>query len=144
MVSLGLEVGYIFEQDEAPLFEPFNAGGHRSFRGFRFRGVGPRGIRQDTGMLGDDPVGGDWMFLVKLEYNYPIYREVVRGVVFLDTGTVEDDFGFDNYRASLGVGVRLKIPFLGQAPFALDFAVPLLKETGDETQVVSFDLALPF
>lgn len=144
VVSLGLEIGYIFEQDEAPLFERFYAGGHRNFRGFRFRGIGPRGIRQDTSTLGDDPIGGDWMFLVNLEYNYPIYTEVVRGVVFLDTGTVEDDFGFDNYRASLGAGVRLKIPFLGQAPFALDFAVPLLKESGDETQVVSFDLALPF
>ena len=37
-----------------------------------------------------------------------------------------------------------EIPFLGQAPFALDFAFPLLKEEDDEVQYVSFDLSVPF
>lgn len=144
VLSLRLELGYIFERDEAPIYERFYAGGHRSFRGFRFRGVGPRGIRNDTATQGDDPVGGDWLFLLGLEYNFPIYKDIVRAVVFADTGTVQDDFGLDEYRAAIGMGLRLKIPFLGQAPFALDFAVPVLEEEGDETQVVSFDLALPF
>jgi len=144
VVSLRLEIGHIIENNEAPIFERFYAGGHRSFRGFRFRGAGPRGVRNDTKALGNDPVGGDWLFLLGLEYNFPIYKEVMRGVVFLDTGTVQDDFGLDEYRASFGVGLRLKVPFLGQAPFALDFAVPILKEDGDETQAISFDLALPF
>ncbi len=144
VVSLRVEIGYIFERDRSPIFERFYAGGHRNFRGFRFRGVGPRGIRQDDSMIGDDPVGGDWLFLLGLEYNFPIYQDVVRGVIFADTGTVRDDFGFNDYRASVGAGVRLKVPFLGQAPFALDFAIPVAKEDGDETQVVSFDLALPF
>lgn len=144
VLSLRVEVGYIFEENVAPIFERFYAGGHRSFRGFTFRGVGPRGIRNDTGTIGDDPVGGDWKFLAGLQYNFPIYQEVVRGVLFTDTGTVQDDIGFDEYRLSVGAGIRLKIPFLGQAPFALDFAVPLFKESGDETQVFSFDLALPF
>ena len=144
VLSLRVEVGYILEEDEAPIFERFYAGGHRTFRGFSFRGVGPRGIRNDTGTLGDDPVGGDWLFLAGLEYNFPIYQEIVRGVFFTDTGTVQDDVGMDQYRVSIGAGVRLKIPFLGQAPFALDFAVPLLKEDGDDSQLFSFDLALPF
>jgi outer membrane protein assembly factor BamA len=37
----------------------------------------------------------------------------------------------------------VKIPFLGQAPFAIDFALPVLEEDGDETQIISFDLAVP-
>ena len=86
VVSLRLELGYIFEDDEAPLFERFYAGGHRNFRGFQFRGVGPRGVRADTLTLGEDPVGGDWQFLLGLEYNFPIYKDVVRGVVFMDSG----------------------------------------------------------
>ncbi len=144
------ELGYIFEEDEAPLFERLYAGGHRSFRGFEYRGVGPRGIRADTGTVGDDPVGGEWLFLLGLEYNVPVWggptpsQDLLRMVFFTDTGTVQKDLGFDEYRVSVGFGLRLKIPFLGQAPFAIDFAVPLLKEDGDETQYVSFDLAVPF
>ena len=144
VLSLRTELGYIFEDNEAPIFERFYAGGHRTFRGFQFRGVGPRGIRNDTRRTGDDPIGGDWMLLVGLEYNFPIYQEVLRGVVFTDTGTVDRVVDVNNYRVSVGAGLRLKIPFLGQAPFALDFAVPVVKEDGDETQVFSFDLALPF
>jgi outer membrane protein insertion porin family len=144
VVSLRVEMGYIFQPDEAPTFERFYAGGHRSFRGFALRGVGPRGIRADTGLVGDDPVGANWMFLAGLEYNFPIYEEVIRGVVFIDTGTVEPDVGFNDYRASIGGGFRFKLPFLGQAPFAIDFATPLAQEDGDEPQVFSFDLALPW
>lgn len=149
-VRFRTEVGYIFEDDEAPLYERNYAGGHRSFRGFAFRGVGPRGIQADTGELGDDPVGGDWLFLLGMEYNVPVWggptpsQDLLRMVFFTDTGTVQEDIGFDEYRVSIGFGLRLKIPFLGQAPFAIDFAVPLLKEDGDEEQFVSFDLAVPF
>ncbi len=144
VVKLRVEAGVIFEDNEAPLFERFYSGGHRSFRGFNLRGVGPRGIRADTGTEGDDPVGGDWMFLVGAEYNFPVYKDVVRGVLFLDTGTVQSRFGLDKYRVSVGGGMRVKVPFLGQAPFALDFAIPVAKQNGDETRVFSFDLALPF
>jgi len=144
ILSARVEVGYIFEDNESPIFERFYAGGHRSFRGFRFRGIGPRGIRNDTMTIGDDPIGGDWLFLAGVEYGYPIYKDVVRGVVFLDSGTVRKKFGFKQYRVAIGAGLRLKIPFLGQAPFALDFAIPINDEPGDESQAISFDLALPF
>jgi outer membrane protein insertion porin family len=144
VLSLNMDTGYILENDQAPIFERFYAGGHRSLRGFRFRGVGPRGIRASNGKVGSDPVGGDWLFLAGLEYNWPIFQEIVRGVVFVDSGTVQQDVGFDEYRVAVGAGIRLKIPFLGQAPFALDFAYPLVKRDGDETQLFSFDLALPF
>ena len=144
VLSFRGEVGYILESDEAPVFERFYAGGHRSFRGFTHRGAGPRGIRNDTGEVGDDPVGGDWLLLTGLEYNFPIYQDLLRGVFFTDMGTVQDDPGLDDWRVSIGTGIRLKIPVLGQAPFALDFAVPIVKEDGDEERLISFDLALPF
>lgn len=144
VLSLRGEVGYILEDHEAPVFERFYAGGHRSFRGFDYRGAGPRGTRNDTGELGDDPVGGDWLLLTGLEYNFPIYEETLRGVLFTDMGTVQEDPGLDQWRVSIGAGIRLKIPFLGQAPFALDFAIPIVKEDGDEERIISFDLALPF
>jgi outer membrane protein insertion porin family len=142
--SARVESGLILEEDEAPIFERFYAGGHRSFRGFRYRGVGPRGIRNDTRTVGDDPVGGDWMFLFGMEYNFPIVQEYVRGVFFMDSGTVEDDLSFDEYRVSLGGGVRLIVPFLGQAPFAFDLAYPIVKEEFDEQRLFSFSVDLPF
>ncbi len=143
VLSGRVEMDYIFEDNKAPVFERYYAGGHRTFRGFDYRGVGPRGIRQDTGTLGNDPVGGNWMVLAGLEYNFPLYQEVLRGVVFTDMGTVQKDIGLDQWRVSIGTGLRIQVPFLGQAPFALDFAIPLLKEENDETRIFSFDLALP-
>jgi outer membrane protein insertion porin family len=143
VVSWRGEIGYIFEDNEAPVFERFYAGGHRDFRGFAYRGVGPRGIRADNGLEGDSPVGGDWLLLTGAEYNFPIWQDILRGVFFTDMGTVQKDPGFDEWRVSIGTGVRIKIPFLGQAPFALDLAVPILKQDGDETQIVSFDLSVP-
>ena len=131
--------------DEAPVFERYYAGGHRTFRGFDYRGVGPRGIIAGPPLVQtDDSVGGDWLFLLSFEYNFPIYQDVLRVVLFSDTGTVQDDFGLDEYRMSVGAGLRLAVPFLGQAPFAFDFAVPVAKEPDDETQIFSFDIALPF
>ena len=144
VLSARAQLGYIFEDDEAPLFERFYAGGQRTFRGFEFRGVGPRGIRADTLMVDDDPVGGDWLFLTSLEYNFPIHQEVLRGVFFTDMGTVQDDIGFDEWRISIGTGLRIQVPFLGQAPFAMDLALPVMKKDGDQEQLFSFSLALPF
>ena len=140
--SVRLEGGYILEDDEAPVFERFYAGGQRSFRGFEFRGIGPRGLNR-SGNFTDEAVGGDWLFLLGLEYEFPLFGENLRGVVFTDQGTVEDDIGFENWRVSVGTGVRLKVPFISPVPFALDFAIPLLDEETDETQVFSFDIDVP-
>ena len=96
------------------------------------------------GNLGDEPAGGNFLFLNGLEYNFPVFQDVVRMVFFTDSGTVQDGLGIDQYRVSVGTGLRIKLPFLGQAPFALDLAVPIVKEKGDQTQFFSFDLAVPF
>ncbi len=160
VVSLRTEVGHIFDTDsvdvtnsdlgrtatvsDVPVFERFYAGGHSSFRGFDYRGVGPRGIEFNTFEKGDEGVGGEWLFLLGLEYNYPIYQDTLRGVFFVDTGTLSEDVEFDNYRVSVGAGIRLKIPFLAQAPFALDLAVPVVKDSDDETRLISFAFSLPF
>lgn len=144
VLSWRIGASIIPEDGEAPFFERLYLGGQSSFRGFEFRGVGPRGIRNDTGVPGDDAVGDEWLLTTSLEYNYPIYTEVLRGVFFTDMGTLTDDPGVDDWRVSIGAGLRIKVPFFGSAPFALDLAVPVLKEDGDEEQVLSFSLDLPF
>lgn len=134
---LGTELG-IIPVGESAFYERFYAGGIGSLRGFRFRGVGPR-----SGPL-KDPIGGDFSWVTTAEVNYPIYENLLRGVVFTDFGTVERDVTIGNIRSDVGAGLRITIPFFGSIPLALDFAVPTTKSRGDKTQFISFSLGASF
>ncbi len=127
-------LGYI--AGDAPIFERFFAGGHGSLRGFEFRGVGPREM--------DTAVGGDFLALASAEYSFPILGKTLTGVLFLDTGTVEENVGVSSWRASVGAGIRFTVPFFGPVPFALDFGVPISKEDDDEEEVFSFSIGTSF
>jgi outer membrane protein insertion porin family len=134
ILALHLDAGYI--TGDAPFFERFYGGGIGSIRGFEFRGVSPR-----SGP-GDDRVGGDFALAGSAELGFPLVGEQLRGVVFSDFGTVEPDFEIGTFRSSVGAGFRLVIPFLGQTPIAVDFAVPLSKDEQDDTQIISFSLGI--
>ncbi|MEM9419310.1 MAG: POTRA domain-containing protein [Planctomycetota bacterium] len=137
--------GYIFDEGEAPLFERFYAGGHSTFRGFENRGMGPRGIRADTLTLGEDAVGGEFLLLTGLQYEFPLADQYLRGVIFTDQGTLtsDNDINLDQWRVSVGAGIRLNVAFLSQAPFAIDFAIPLASEDFDEERSISFAIDIP-
>lgn len=142
ILKLSTRAGYIFGGD-APVYEKFYMGG-RTFRGFEFRTVSPKGIRADTGELGNDPVGGNWLLFVGAQYEVPLISENLTGVVFLDSGTVTDDVGLDDYRVSIGAGIRIYIPQFGPIPIAFDLGFPIIKQGGDEEQILSFSAELPF
>src|SRR5690606_20089716 len=110
---------------------------------FGVRGIGPVGIRNDTGELGDDQVGGTWSFFWGAELQQPLTRNLALAL-FMDTGTVEDTVSLDHYRLSVGTGLRLFIPQLSPAPLALDFGFPIIKETSDDTRVFTFSVDIPF
>lgn len=118
--------------DNTPVYEQYFAGGFRSMRGFQFRGVGPveNGYR----------LGGNFMWINSLEYQLPIRaNDQMYLVGFCDTGTVEADISkITNYRVSLGVGLRLMVPMMGQVPIALDFGFPVNKAPGDQVQNFNF------
>ena len=119
--------------DDTPLYEHYFAGGFSTIRGFDFRGASPR----DNTV----PIGGHFSLLASLEYMFPITADdMLRGVVFCDTGTVEPSIRnwSDKYRVSPGVGLRITIPAMGPAPIALDFAFPAVNESGDEIENFSF------
>lgn len=144
VLSFTTQLGYIpQDSDEVPVYERFYLGG-RSFRGFKYREVSPKGIRNDTKTQGDDPVGGTWKFFFGAELTQPLYEDIVAGAVFIDTGTVTDSPWFSDYRVSVGTGLRLFVPALSPIPFAFDFAVPLLRQPGDDKRLFSFSLDLPF
>jgi outer membrane protein insertion porin family len=144
VLSLNTRVQYIPQNHEqVPVYERYYLGG-RSFRGFDFRTVSPKGIRNDTMMLGNDPVGGTWSFFAGTEVEQPLWQDILSGVVFIDSGTVINKPGFDDYRLSAGFGVRIRIPALGPLPLAFDFGFPILKQFGDKERVFSFSIDIPF
>ena len=115
-------------------------------------------------------MGGNVSFVTSAEYGFPVYEDILRGVLFCDAGMVrhsfgsshgleEDDFNatglpkalfnegesfFGDIRVSIGFGLRIKIPALGPAPLALDIGFPLRKQDGDDTQAVSFSIRRDF
>lgn len=123
---------------DAPVYERYYAGGIGSIRGFQFRGVSPR-----QG-LDDDPVGGDFMLLFSSEYSFPLYGKVLRGLLFSDMGTVEENIEIRNWRVAVGAGVRVQVDFFGPIPLEFDLAVPVLSEMDDDEQVFSFFIGATF
>lgn len=144
VLNLRGRVGYIpQDRSDTPTYERFYMGG-QSFRGFNFRSVSPKGIRNDNGMQSDDPIGGNWLFFLGAEVEQPFYEDILSVVFFIDSGTVTFDPGFDDWRVSAGFGFRFYIPQLSPAPLALDFGFPIVKEDLDETRLFTFSIDLPF
>jgi outer membrane protein assembly complex protein YaeT len=115
-----------------PVYERFFMGGFRSLRGFQFRGVGPD--------VAGYKVGGDFLLANSLEYQVPIRaNDQISLVGFVDSGTVTPKIGqWDDYRVSVGFGVRFVVPMLGPVPIALDFGFPIVKAPTDQQQVFNF------
>ena len=78
------------------------------------------------------------------QLQFPLAGSAIDGVVFCDSGTVTDVVGFDEYRLSVGIGIRLYLAQLGPTPMGFDFAFPLMTGEYDETQIFSFSAELPF
>lgn len=130
-------------EDEVPTYERMYLGG-ASFRGFQFRTISPRSVRNDNGQPSDDPVGGTWMLFTGAEIRHPIYEDIFHVVGFVDAGTVTNEIGIEDYRVSVGFGLRFSIPQLSPAPIALDFGFPIVEQDTDEGRLFTFSVDLPF
>ena len=105
--------------------------GFSTMRGFSFRGASP--------VEGGVRVGGEFQWLNTVEYMFPLTADdMVRGVVFCDYGTVEENVSFNDFRVAPGLGLRISVPAMGPAPIALDFAFPVLYADTDQREVFSF------
>lgn len=136
VLALRADAAYIV--GDAPVFERFYAGGFGSVRGFRFRGITPR-----AGLF-NDKVGGDFILLAGGEYSVPLYADNIRGVAFLDMGTVEEDFEITTWRAAIGFGLRINLNFFGPVPMVFDFGFPIAEDDSDNNQVFSFSIGASF
>ncbi len=122
------------QSDEVPIYERFFAGGARTIRGYKERGVGPRDRGTNTAL------GGEAMLIGNAEVSFPVFRNIVRGAVFFDIGNVweeahikhltgsKDDSGF---KSGAGVGVRVRTPI---GPVRLDWGYPLSDNYDDKRE----------
>ena len=125
-------------EKNTPIYERYFGGGFSNLRGFDFRGVSPRTV---DGYI----LGGNFEFYNSAEMIFPLTADdMIRGSVFIDTGTVEKSITKweDKYRVAMGFGLRLTIPMMGPAPIALDFAFPLSMGRGDDKQIFSFSMTM--
>ncbi len=121
-----------FAGDDTPLYDRLYAGG-RSFRGFAYRGVGPK----ENGF----ELGGMFLMIGSVEYQVPILAtDHLYAVAFTDFGTVEDDVAIRDLRVSVGFGFRAVIPMFGPVPLALDFGFPIKRLDTDDRRVVDFSV----
>lgn len=121
VLSLGAKVGTVdtFDNKEVPLYDRYFLGGGDSVRGFPFRSIGPEDYN-------DDNYGGQSMYIFTTEVAHPIYKEYLRGAVFMDVGgAAKDSFEFAKPNIGVGYGIRIKLPNLA-APIKLDLAYPVL------------------
>jgi outer membrane protein insertion porin family len=134
---LGLRSSLGVTEGHTPMFERYYGGGFTNLRGFEFRGVTPRTHGYRT--------GGCMEFYNSVEMIFPLTADdMIRGSVFIDTGTVESKFSKweENYRVAMGFGLRLTIPMMGPAPIALDFAFPISSGRFDDKQIFSFGMSM--
>lgn len=122
---------------DTPIYDHYYAGGFSTIRGFDFRGASPK--------VGGVMIGGEFLLLASIQYLFPITADdMLRAVVFCDTGTVEPTINdwHDEYRIAPGFGLRITVPAMGPAPIAVDFAFPVSRQDGDLEEVFSFFVGL--
>lgn len=144
-ISQRFDFGKAFSNtDDLFLTERYHMGGS-TLRGFDQRRAGPTQFQR--------PLGGEARYLSRMEYQFPLVStrlagalretELLRGVVFSDwglLGTEIDDSSFSELRLSIGVGVRIRVPYLG-LPIALDLGLPVLYEETDDRRPFYFSLS---
>ena len=120
VLALGLRLGLATpfgDTDDLPIEERFFAGGATTVRGYRERRLGPLDAR-------GNPLGGNALVVLNVEWRFPLWRWL-GGAVFFDSGALTArvaDLAVDELRSGVGAGVRLRTPV---GPLRLDVGYPL-------------------
>lgn len=120
--------------------------GDYSLRGFEYGGVGARDRATD------DALGGNWYVTASTELVFPLGlpREIgIKGKTFVDAGLIGKPDGYDAKYMDYSSGVRVAagVGILWQSPMGminLDFALPVVKESYDKTQIFRLNFGKGF
>lgn len=111
-------------------------GGSGDLRGFRVSGAGPHDSRNEA-----IPLGGATKIISQFELRRR-FTENFAGVAFADIGMLgHDPFEFESPRASVGVGVRMRLPV---ATVSLDVGVPVISQNQDQRSILHFNMTSAF
>ena len=111
-------------------------GGSGDLRGFAVSGAGPHDSRNES-----IPLGGATKIVSQFEIRRR-FSENFAGVAFADLGMLgHDAFEFDSPRASVGVGVRMRLPV---ASVSLDVGVPVIRKKEDQSRILHFNMTSAF
>ncbi|WP_034911768.1 MULTISPECIES: autotransporter assembly complex family protein [Erwinia] len=114
--------------DRVPPDLRFFAGGDRSIRGYKYKGISPR---DEDGKL----TGASKLATGSLEYQYNVTGKWW-SAVFIDSGEAVNDIRQSNVKTGAGVGVRWQSPV---GPIKLDIARPI---GDDEKRDIQFYIGL--
>ena len=123
--------------DETHIAERFYLGGPRSFRGFKYRRLGPH--------QGKTPIGGEAMIYGSVKYSLPLFWREVRAVGVFDWGELEpmfSDLDTGRFRTAAGGGLQVRLPAFGKLD--LYWSAALSKEEDDREQIFGFTLGVKF
>ncbi|MFC1839175.1 outer membrane protein assembly factor BamA, partial [Thermodesulfobacteriota bacterium] len=121
------QLGYVKQRSggRLPLYEKFRLGGIDSIRGYEWGTVSPLDPRTV------DEIGGDKMWLYKLEFRFPLMKdEGIRGLVFFDAGNAftTGDSWMNGAARSVGFGLRWYSPM---GPLRLEYGFKLNDRKND-------------
>lgn len=157
VISVEVAGGLIsgFGNERVPLFDRFYLGGP-NLRGFDFRGVGPR-IRPTAVDARTTAIGGRAYYTARLELIGRTDRSPdtrgIRPSLFVDAGSAFDARmssllpgerllgNSANPRVAVGAGLRLPTP---AGSIRVDAAVPVIRQSGDRSQIFSFSVGTRF
>ena len=143
--QVGYGMGY-GSTGQLPLYENYFAGGPSTIRGYKANTLGPRTTVDTNGNPLDLALGGNLQVIGNLELLFPppFAAESVRMAAFVDVGNVYDTdkaFALSDLRSSAGVGASWLSPL---GALTVSIALPLNKQSHDETQAFQFNFGTTF
>ncbi|MGB9677044.1 MAG: outer membrane protein assembly factor BamA [Candidatus Ratteibacteria bacterium] len=134
-------IGYINKDyNEIPIYERFFGGGIGTVRGYEERSLGPKET-DPQGIV--HYLGGKVIFAQNFEMMYPLYKDVLYGIVFFDIGNVYQDWSLSNLKKGIGAGIRVNVPFFG-APIEIYYGYGLDAEPGEPKSRIHIGMSLSF
>ncbi|HRR96876.1 MAG TPA: BamA/TamA family outer membrane protein, partial [Candidatus Ratteibacteria bacterium] len=117
-------------------YERFFGGGIGTVRGYDERTLSPKDAQGYY-------VGGKTLFAQNLEMIYPLYKDMLKGVLFFDIGNVSNKWDFSELKKGVGAGIKVIIPFFN-APIEVYYGYALDEEPGEDKGQLHIGMSFGF